>query len=181
MKTIDEMLKQNDFEELAEELRIPENRTFTRVMIDLSDGEVWLCVEGPGEEKYYRSETIIEIMVQRQVPYSYRTARVIENRVRKALEMFYCKKMEPGDIEYYLKRDEYDNSVPKGTLLPLGSVVKLKDSNDKIMICGRAAQSNDEENTYYACSFPDGFNGQGDLINFRAEHIDEVIFYGIGV
>lgn len=181
METIEKMLVRNDFEELAKGIRMPENRTFTRVMIDLSDGEVWLCVEGPGEEKYYRSETIIPIMAQKRTPSAFRTARVIENRARKALLMYYQDHKNPSDIIDIIYNDYwFDDSMPKNTILPLGSIVRLERASKCIMICGRAQKRECDGVSfdYTACYYPEGVITGKEPFYFNHEDIEEVYYYG---
>lgn len=95
---IEEMLIKNNFEEIAKGLKVKENHTRTGIMIDLSDGEVWLSVSGPGEYKEY-DETIISIGTQSHLSYKNRNANYVKNLAKEALEMYWIKKMESWQIE----------------------------------------------------------------------------------
>lgn len=66
-------------------------------------------------------------------------------------------------------------------IYPLGSVVYLKQSKDKIMIISRGAiYGEDDEERYYdymGCVFPQGFDKERTLF-FNNDNIDDVIFEG---
>ncbi len=70
----------------------------------------------------------------------------------------------------------------KEHLLPIGSVVLLKDGNKKIMICGRAQSMAGDENNeifdYSACYYPEGIINPRELFLFNNEQIEEVVFTG---
>ncbi len=71
----------------------------------------------------------------------------------------------------------------KEHLLPIGSVVLLKDGNKKIMICGRAQSMADDESNeifdYSACYYPEGIINPRELYLFNNEQIEEVVFLGL--
>lgn len=176
MKTIEEMLEQNDFKELAKDLRMAENETTTSIMIDLADGEVWTSVVTCGEVKKYKDDTIITLMIRWHVPHRYRNERVIKNKAISALTMYYHEHLEPFDIERYIYNEGYDNSAPKNIMLPLGSVIKKGDS-DYFMICGMKRSSDNESFKYKACPYPSGAICDSDLIDIDSNEIAEVICY----
>lgn len=65
--------------------------------------------------------------------------------------------------------------------LPLGSVVKLKGAEKRLMICGRV-QSNVETNKLYdysACLFPEGIIDPEELYLFDNEDIEMIYFLGL--
>ena len=69
-------------------------------------------------------------------------------------------------------------------LLPLGTVVYLKEGTEKIMIVGRGIvfidqDTNDEVYTnYMGCLYPSGINPENTIF-FNKENIDRVIFEGL--
>ena len=66
-------------------------------------------------------------------------------------------------------------------LLPIGSVVKLKQGTKRIMVCGRI-QSKIDENKIYdysACYYPEGIIDPKELFLFNNEDIDTVYFVGL--
>lgn len=64
--------------------------------------------------------------------------------------------------------------------LPLGSVVRLKGAERRVMICGRLQQdaATDALYDYSACLYPMGFLGADQMILFNAGDIEEVTFIG---
>lgn len=66
-------------------------------------------------------------------------------------------------------------------LLPIGSVVVLKEGQGRIMIAGYLAVSQKEQNKAYDYSgfrFPLGFNDIREVFCFDHEQIDTVVQYG---
>jgi len=65
-------------------------------------------------------------------------------------------------------------------LLPVGSVVLLKDSKKKLMICGRiqAKEGDDRIYDYSACFYPEGMVSNASLYFFDHSVIDRVYFIG---
>lgn len=95
-----ELLAQNDFIALAKAIRQPENRTRTSIRIDLSSGECWVDVEGPGESHVYDSDTIIILLWQSWIPYKMRTPLYIESIAKRVMQM-YADGVPPEGIEFY--------------------------------------------------------------------------------
>ena len=65
-------------------------------------------------------------------------------------------------------------------LLPIGSVVLLKEGKKRLMICGRI-QAKAGENTIYdysACLYPEGIVDPGSMYFFNNDAIDRVYFMG---
>ena len=64
--------------------------------------------------------------------------------------------------------------------LPLGSIVRLKGSNKKLMIYGRAQTAGEPKKLYdcLACLYPQGHFKSNMLLCFNEEQIEEVIFTG---
>ena len=65
-------------------------------------------------------------------------------------------------------------------LLPIGSVVALKGSDKRIMICGRVQLNvtNDETYDYSACLYPEGIINSKEMIVFNHDAIEKVYFIG---
>lgn len=69
-------------------------------------------------------------------------------------------------------------------MLPIGSIVYLKEGTDKIMILNRAPILPDEESEdegvwydYSGCFYPQGLN-PNNVFYFNEENIDEIVFEG---
>ena len=65
-------------------------------------------------------------------------------------------------------------------LLPIGSVVLLKDGEKRIMICGRI-QAKAGDNTIYdysACYYPEGIVDPDNMFFFNHDAIEKVFFIG---
>ena len=65
-------------------------------------------------------------------------------------------------------------------LLPIGSVVLLKEGNKRLMICGRI-QTKDGEDTIYdysACMYPEGIVDPSSMFFFNNDAIETVFFLG---
>lgn len=65
-------------------------------------------------------------------------------------------------------------------LLPIGSVVLLKDATKKLMIIGILQIKPDEEKMYdyLAVPYPEGYIGETNNFLFSHEDIDDVLFEG---
>ena len=66
-------------------------------------------------------------------------------------------------------------------ILPIGSVVLLKDSTKKVMIMGFCQkEESDEENIwdYAGCLYPEGYLGSNQVYLFNGEQIERV--YSVG-
>ena len=66
-------------------------------------------------------------------------------------------------------------------VLPIGSVVLLKNSSKKLMITGFAQVSADDPNRIYdyvGCVFPEGFLGPDQTFLFDSHQIETVFFIG---
>ena len=66
-------------------------------------------------------------------------------------------------------------------VLPIGSVVLLKDSSKKLMITGFAQVAADDPNRIYdyeGCVFPEGFLGPDQTYLFDSEQIENIFFIG---
>ena len=65
-------------------------------------------------------------------------------------------------------------------LLPIGSVVRLKSGDKKLMIYGRIQYNSDLDNTfdYLSCYYPEGSIGDEYNFLFNHEDIEEVCFVG---
>ncbi|MBQ9935576.1 MAG: DUF4176 domain-containing protein [Lachnospiraceae bacterium] len=65
--------------------------------------------------------------------------------------------------------------------LPIGTVVKLKNEKEKVMVVSRVASLSIKERNFYfdyvGCLYPSGVIGKR-TINFNAEDIEEVLFEG---
>lgn len=66
-------------------------------------------------------------------------------------------------------------------VLPIGSIVYLKDGIKKLLIIGRALKHNNDESQkvydYAACLYPEGMISS-EMIFFNSEDIDTVFNYG---
>ncbi len=66
-------------------------------------------------------------------------------------------------------------------VLPIGSVVLLKNSTKKLMITGFAQVSADDPNRIYdyvGCVFPEGFIGPDQTYLFDSHQIEKIFFIG---
>ena len=65
-------------------------------------------------------------------------------------------------------------------ILPLGSVVSLKDSTQKLLIIGVCQQSleNNKKYDYCGCLHPYGYLNSNDIFLFNKEKIDKIYFKG---
>ena len=66
-------------------------------------------------------------------------------------------------------------------LLPLGSVVLLKDATKRVMICGRmqTEQSTGKEFEYSGCLYPEGILNSDELILFNNEDVERLYYVGM--
>ena len=98
-KEIEKMLSQNNFDEIANEFKEPDNQyTCTRVLIDLKIGECWIDVLCGDEWKVYEG-TVIVLMTQRKVAKQNRNADFIRKFAKQNLEMYLIDKIDHGMIE----------------------------------------------------------------------------------
>lgn len=63
-------------------------------------------------------------------------------------------------------------------LLPMGSVVKLKEATKKMFIVGIAQESQGKRYDYLGMLYPEGFIGNEYTFLFNHNDIDEVAFIG---
>lgn len=63
-------------------------------------------------------------------------------------------------------------------LLPLGSVVRLKDAEKKLLVVGIAQESQGRRFDYMGMLYPEGFIGNEYTFLFNHEDIEEVAFIG---
>ncbi len=71
----------------------------------------------------------------------------------------------------------------KGKLLPIGSVVLLKDAEEKVMIVGHCAPMQNDKGEvdicdYSGCTYPDGVETVDDIFVFDSKDIQEPLFIG---
>ena len=67
-------------------------------------------------------------------------------------------------------------------LLPVGTVVLLKNSTKRVMIigvCQKSADSPDALWDYSGCLFPEGYMGADKVFLFNNDQIDKVFFMGL--
>ncbi len=72
----------------------------------------------------------------------------------------------------------------KEELLPIGSIVTLKDGIAKLMIIGYCkfiVADTKKENDYVACLYPVGLTTIENVLSFKKEQIDKVLFKGLDV
>ena len=69
----------------------------------------------------------------------------------------------------------------KYELLPIGSVVMLKDATKSLMVIGRFQVDMEDKEIYdYAgCMYPEGFLNAQELFLFQAEDIETILFKGM--
>lgn len=67
-----------------------------------------------------------------------------------------------------------------GELMPIGSIVRLKGGDKRVMIAGRVICKNGEENIYdyVACLYPQGVMDSNGLYFFNRDAIEEIFFIG---
>ncbi len=65
-------------------------------------------------------------------------------------------------------------------LMPIGSIVRLKGGERRVMICGRVLCRSGEERIYdyTACPYPQGIIGSDEMYFFDRDAIEEVFFIG---
>ena len=68
--------------------------------------------------------------------------------------------------------------MDKEKLLPLGSIVKLKNIKDYMMIIGLGVEVEGKKYDFCACLHPYGYLGQENLITFNSDQIENVVFLG---
>lgn len=66
-------------------------------------------------------------------------------------------------------------------LLPIGSVVKLKEMNSLVMVYGRFYNDTVEKKIYHylACLYPEGSMGKMNNYKFNHDDIEEIFFIGL--
>lgn len=64
------------------------------------------------------------------------------------------------------------------SLLPIGSVVHVKEAKKNMMIIGIVVTNNDIEYDYFAVLYPEGFVDNKLTFLFNHEDIDKVLFVG---
>ena len=68
--------------------------------------------------------------------------------------------------------------MEENNLIPLGSIVKLKNIKDRVMLIGIDQISDGIKFDYSGCIHPYGFLGSDKLLLFNADQIEEVVFKG---
>lgn len=65
-------------------------------------------------------------------------------------------------------------------LMPIGSIVRLKGGERRVMICGRVVCKSGEDviYDYVSCLYPQGMLGSDSLFFFNRDSIEEVYFIG---
>lgn len=63
-------------------------------------------------------------------------------------------------------------------LLPIGSVVKLKESEKKMMVAGILINNGEKKYDYLGVMHPEGFVDSRQIFLFNHEDIEEVFFFG---
>lgn len=65
-------------------------------------------------------------------------------------------------------------------LLPIGSIVLLKEGEKRLMICGRVVCSDDGQSIhdYVGCYYPEGVIDSSQLFFFQHEDIEQLFFIG---
>lgn len=68
----------------------------------------------------------------------------------------------------------------KRNLLPIGSVVRLRDGNKRLMVCGRVQTDVATGKTYdySACLYPEGMINSEEMYLFDNENIETLFFVG---
>lgn len=68
----------------------------------------------------------------------------------------------------------------KRNLLPIGSVVRLRDGNKRLMVCGRVQTDVATGKTYdySACLYPEGMINSEEMYLFDNENIKTLFFVG---
>ena len=68
----------------------------------------------------------------------------------------------------------------KINLLPIGSVVRLRDGNKRLMVCGRVQTDVATGKTYdySACLYPEGMINSEEMYLFDNENIETLFFIG---
>ena len=66
-------------------------------------------------------------------------------------------------------------------LLPIGSVVRLKNGSKRIMICGRLQERVEDGIVfdYCACFYPEGILDPEQLFLFNHKDIDDISYHGL--
>ena len=72
-------------------------------------------------------------------------------------------------------------NIEKKELLPIGSVVRLKDGKKKVMITGFCVSTSEEDNKMYdycGCMYPEGVISSDKNLVFNHNQIEELFFLG---
>lgn len=72
-------------------------------------------------------------------------------------------------------------NIEKQELLPIGSVVRLKDGKKKVMITGFCVTTAEDENKMYdycGCMYPEGIVASDKNLVFNQNQIEELFFLG---
>ena len=66
-------------------------------------------------------------------------------------------------------------------LLPVGSVVLLKNGEKRLMVCGRVVAGGEEDEIYdyVGCFFPEGVISSSELFFFNHEDVESIFFIGL--
>ena len=80
-----------------------------------------------------------------------------------------------GKINLEKAKEDYSNHGKE--LLPLGSVVKIKNDDNQYMIIGHNYNKEDTIYSYIACSYLNGIKEK--CICFQKENIDKIDFIGM--
>ena len=62
--------------------------------------------------------------------------------------------------------------------LPLGSVVRLKEGNKRVMVTGYAFSNNGKAYDYTGCLYPEGYLSYDNTFLFNHDQIEEISFKG---
>lgn len=88
---------------------------------------------------------------------------------------------QSNDTEKQENEQNYEvvgENMEKDKLLPIGSVVILKEAKKRVMIIGRIQKSQGEIFDYSSCLYPEGYIKSDQLILFNNSDIDKIFFVG---
>lgn len=77
-----------------------------------------------------------------------------------------------------LNRDQKGENMDPKKLLPVGSVVLVKEANKKMMIIGILQTSEKTRYDYMAVLYPEGYLSQEHIYLFNHEDIEEIAYIG---
>ena len=85
-----------------------------------------------------------------------------------------------NNTENIQKNKDEGIQYKQGTALPLGTIISLKNSDEKLIISGwmQIPMDDDTIYDYSACIYPKGFLSGKDAKFFNEEDIDKIYFYG---